>query len=173
MTVSGISHYRGGTIDEVAPLAKKLKAIYLKHGVAYRLSRFQTGPNVGDWFVVVQYADQTAYEKVQAAIAQDPECQQTFVEIATFAKRISREIVIDLDQLAEPVRQYVAQVVEIEEPRHYHSPEPIEAVSDDEAITKARQWARGECNRIVKKALLILTGGGIYGSYSEPINPDS
>src|SRR3954471_4454320 len=51
MTVSGISHYRGGTIDEVAPLAKKLKAVYLKHGVVYRLSRFQTGPNVGDWFV--------------------------------------------------------------------------------------------------------------------------
>ena len=57
MTVSGISHYRGGTIDEVAPLARKLKAVYLKHGVAYRLSRFQTGPNAGDWFVVVQYAD--------------------------------------------------------------------------------------------------------------------
>ena len=81
----------------MAPLAKKLKAVYLKHGVAYRLSRFQTGPNVGDWFVVVQYADQTAYEKAQAAIAQDPECQQTFVEIAKFTKRISREMVIDLD----------------------------------------------------------------------------
>ena len=47
----------------VAPLAKKLKAAYLKHGVAYRLSRFETGPNVGDWFVVVQYADQTAYRE--------------------------------------------------------------------------------------------------------------
>jgi hypothetical protein len=44
-----------------------------------RLSRFETGPNVGDWFVVVQYADQTAYEEAQAAIAQDPECQQIFV----------------------------------------------------------------------------------------------
>jgi hypothetical protein len=33
----------------------------------------QTGPHVGDWFVVVQYADQTAYEKAQATIAQDPE----------------------------------------------------------------------------------------------------
>jgi hypothetical protein len=97
MTISAISHYRGGTIDEVAPLAKTLKAYYLKHGVSYRLSRFQTGPNVGDWFVVVQYADQTAYEKVQAAIARDPECQQTFAEIAKFAKRISREMVIDLD----------------------------------------------------------------------------
>ena len=54
MTVSAISHYRGGTIDVVAPVAKKLKAAYLKHGVAYRLSRFETGPNAGDWFVVVQ-----------------------------------------------------------------------------------------------------------------------
>ena len=96
MTISAISHYRGGTIDEVAPLAKTLKAYYLKHGVAYRLSRFEIGPNVGDWLVVVQY-DQTAHEKLQAAIAQDPECQQTFAEIAKFAKRISREMVIDLD----------------------------------------------------------------------------
>jgi len=64
MTISAISHYRGGTIDEVAPFAKTLKAYYLKHGVAYRLSRFQTGPNAGDWFVVVQYADQAAYEKL-------------------------------------------------------------------------------------------------------------
>jgi hypothetical protein len=97
MKVSGISHYRGGTIDEVAPQAKKLKAIYLKHGVVYRLSRFETGPNVGDWFVVVQYADQAAYEKAQMAIAQDPECQGVFAEIAKFAKRISRELVVDLD----------------------------------------------------------------------------
>jgi hypothetical protein len=34
MTLSAVSHYRGGTIDVVAPLAKKLKAIYLKHGSA-------------------------------------------------------------------------------------------------------------------------------------------
>jgi hypothetical protein len=96
MTVSSISHYRGGTIDVVAPVAKKLKAAYLKHGIAYRLSRFETGPNVGDWLVVVQY-DRTDHEKLQAAIAQDPECQQAFAEIAKFAKRISQEMVIDLD----------------------------------------------------------------------------
>ena len=95
--MTSISHYRGGTIDVVAPVAKKLKAAYLKHGVAYRLSRFQTGPNVGDWFVVVQYADETAYEKAQAAIAHDPEFRQAFAEIAKFAKRISRQMVIDLD----------------------------------------------------------------------------
>jgi hypothetical protein len=95
MTVSAI--YRGGTIDVVTSVAKKLKAAYLKHGVVYRLSRFETGPNVGDWLVVVQYADQTTYEKARATIAQDPECQQAFAEIAKFAKRINRELVVDLD----------------------------------------------------------------------------
>lgn len=96
MTMSAISHYRGGTIDVVAPVAKKLKAAYLKHGIVYRLSRFETGPNRGDWLVVVQY-DQAAHEALQAAIAQDAECQQAFAEIAKFAKRISRELVLDLD----------------------------------------------------------------------------
>jgi hypothetical protein len=60
MTVSAISHYHGGIIDVVAPVAKMLKAAFLKHGVGYRLSRFQTGPNIGDWFVIVQSAAFTA-----------------------------------------------------------------------------------------------------------------
>jgi hypothetical protein len=97
MTLSAISHYRGGTIDEVTPLAKTLKAIYLKYGITYRLSRFQTGPNVGDWFVIVQYADSTAHEKAQTMFAQDSEYQHVVTEIAKVAKRINRELVIDLD----------------------------------------------------------------------------
>jgi len=97
MTLSAISQYRGGAINEVAPLARTLKAIYLRYGVGYRLSRFQTGPNEGDWFVIVTYADATAYEKAQALLAQDLECQQVFTEMAKFAKRISREMVTDLD----------------------------------------------------------------------------
>lgn len=96
MTISAISHYRGGTIDEVTPVAKKLKAAYSKLGVGYRLSRFQTGPNAGDWFVVVTYASDTADETAQS-IARAPDCQQAFAEIARFAKRISRELVVDLD----------------------------------------------------------------------------
>ena len=44
-----------------------------------------------------QYADEAASEKAQAAIAQDPECQLAFADIAKFAKRISRELAIDLD----------------------------------------------------------------------------
>lgn len=97
MTISAISLYRGGTIDVVEPLARRLKAAYLKHGIGYRLSQFQTGPNVGDWFVVVQFADQATYQQLEGAIARDSECQQIFAEIAKFATRISREMVADLD----------------------------------------------------------------------------
>jgi hypothetical protein len=96
MTISAISHYRGGTIEQVIPVAKRLKAAYLKHGIVYRLSRFESGPNAGDWFVMVT-SDQMAQDRLQAAITQDPDCQQAFAEIATFAKRISREVVVDLD----------------------------------------------------------------------------
>ena len=78
----------------MAPVARRLKAAYRKHGIVYRLSQFQTGPNTGDWFVVVQYDES---EKLQAAIAQDPVIQRAFAEIAKFAKRISRQMVIDLD----------------------------------------------------------------------------
>ena len=97
MTLSAVSHYRGGTVDEVVPLAKTLKAIYLKYGVVYRLSRFQAGPNEGDWFVMVTYADTTAYENANQLFHQDAELQQVFIEIAKFAKRIKREMMIDVD----------------------------------------------------------------------------
>ena len=60
-----------------------------KRGIAYRLSRFETEPSAGDWLVILTYA--------QAAIARDPECRQAFAEIAKFATRISRELVVDLD----------------------------------------------------------------------------
>jgi len=97
MTLSAVSHYRGGTIDVVTPLAKALKAVYLKYGVGYRLSRFETGTNAGDWLVVVQYADTAAYEKAYASFSKDPEWLQVVTEISKIAKRISRELVVDLD----------------------------------------------------------------------------
>jgi len=97
MTVSALSIYRGGTIEEVAPLARSLKAIYRRYGIGYRLSRFQTGPNEGDWLVVVTYADAAAVEKAEVVFAADQELQRVFIDIAKFARRISREVVSDVD----------------------------------------------------------------------------
>ena len=97
MTISAVSYYRGGAIDEVAPLAKRLKALYVKYGVGYRLSRVQDGPNKGDWFALVTYADATAYEMTQSQFAGDGELQQTFDDISKFARRISRQTLADVD----------------------------------------------------------------------------
>ena len=97
MSISAVSHYRGGTIDDVIPLAKRMKAVLLKHGVDYRLGRVETGPNAGDWLTIVRYTDRAAYDKAQESFGQDPEYQQTVTEIAKFATRINRELVIDLD----------------------------------------------------------------------------
>ena len=96
MTLSAISRYRGGAIDDMEPLAQALKAIYIKYGIGYRLSRVQSGPNEGDWLVIVTYADAIAYEKAQALFSQDAELQQVFIKISKFASRISREMVVDV-----------------------------------------------------------------------------
>src|ERR1041385_105840 len=96
MTISAVSYYRGGTVDVVTPLAKALKAAYVKHGVGYRLSRFETGPNAGDWLVITT-CEESIQDATKAAIDKDPEFQRIFAEIAKFATRMSREMVLDLD----------------------------------------------------------------------------
>jgi hypothetical protein len=47
MPVSAISHYRGGTVESVTPLARKMKAVLAKYGATYHASRFEAGPNAG------------------------------------------------------------------------------------------------------------------------------
>jgi hypothetical protein len=97
MTLSAVSHYRGGTLEDVAPASATLKAAYARYGIGYQLSRFETGPNAGDWLVIVRYANEQAYAQAQTAIAQDAACQQAFVDIARYAVRVSRELVTDID----------------------------------------------------------------------------
>lgn len=97
MPVSAISRYRGGTADQVLPLARALRAIYRRYGVEYRLARFGTDPNQGDWCVIVTYADAAAQAAADARFPDDQELQAVFHAIAGFASRISRDLVIDLD----------------------------------------------------------------------------
>jgi hypothetical protein len=37
MTISVIGFYRGGTVEDVRPLAKRMKSILLRHGVDYQV----------------------------------------------------------------------------------------------------------------------------------------
>lgn len=97
MTISSISRYRGGTPEQVLPLARALKAIYARYGVGYRLGRVEGEPNAGDWMVTVTYADAAAYEAAVARFDGDAELQAVFHAIARFAKRQSRDVVAEFD----------------------------------------------------------------------------
>lgn len=81
------------------------------------------------------------------------------------------EIWADEDEPAGPNEQYDAMLVDIIDQASSYGRETIDAASDNEAISKAREWARAECEKIGKTALLIVTGGDIHGSHSEVIEP--
>jgi hypothetical protein len=97
MTVSAVSFYRGGTMENVTPLAKRMKAILLKYGITYQVSRVQTDQTVGEWMVVVQYADETAYIKALEDFSHDPEHRQVVTEISKIVALIRRDLVVELD----------------------------------------------------------------------------
>jgi hypothetical protein len=98
MSVTVMARYKGGTQEEVTPLAKKVKAIHQKHGAElYRIGKFHTGPYIGEWLVVVRYADWAAYAKAQDSLAGDTEYQQILAQVAKFAQMTSRNFVVGLD----------------------------------------------------------------------------
>ena len=98
MSVTVMTRYKGGKQEDVTPLAKKVKAIHLKHGAeVYRIGRFHTGPYVGEWLVVVRYADWAAYAKAQGSLAGDAEYQKIGTQVAKIAEVTGRNFVVGLD----------------------------------------------------------------------------
>jgi hypothetical protein len=81
------------------------------------------------------------------------------------------EIWGDEHQPAGGEEQYEAMLVDVEDHSNSYSSDVIFASSDAEAKTKACEWASEECETIgIERALLMLTGGGIAGSYSAVID---
>ena len=70
MSVVLMNRYIGGTPNEVVPIVKEWKEIMEKNGAeSARLSRFFTGPFVGQWLFVVRYSDWAAYARSQDALS--------------------------------------------------------------------------------------------------------
>ena len=97
MTVSAVSFYRGGTVEDVTPLAKRMKAILFKYGITYQVSRIQTDQPIGEWMVVVQYANETAYAKALEDFSHDPDHRQVVRDISKIVTLIRRDLVVELD----------------------------------------------------------------------------
>ncbi len=97
MTVSAVSFYRGGTVEDVTPLARRMKAILFRYGITYQVSRVQTDQTMGEWMVVVQYADETAYAKALEEFSHDPEHRQVVADISKIVALSRRVLVVELD----------------------------------------------------------------------------
>jgi hypothetical protein len=59
-TVTSFTRIKSDKAEEMVKIAKEAKKIVEKHGAEFlRVSRFHTGPWIGDWLVVVRYPGST------------------------------------------------------------------------------------------------------------------
>ena len=72
-TVTSFTRIKSDDAEGVVKNLKEAKKIIEKHGAEFlRVSRFHTGPWIGDWLVVVRYPNWEAHGKAQEAMAKDP-----------------------------------------------------------------------------------------------------
>ena len=97
MSVTAVSFYRGGSLDQILPLAKRMNAILDRYGVSYRVSRLDAAEDLGDWLVVVRYADRAHYEAALNSFAADPEHSGAVADISKVTSLVRRVMAEDLD----------------------------------------------------------------------------
>ena len=98
MSILQLTRWKGGKHDEMVQAARAAKAIIEKHGAEFfRVSRFHTGPYVGEWLVATRYADWATYAKVQQAQADDAEYQALLSRVGAMAELTGRAVLVGID----------------------------------------------------------------------------
>jgi hypothetical protein len=101
MSVVVMNRYIGGTPNEVVPIVKEWKEIIEKNGAeSVRLSRFFTGPFVGQWLFVVRYSDWAAYARYQdamSALAEDAKFKELLERTRQIHEVTERIIAVEID----------------------------------------------------------------------------
>jgi hypothetical protein len=101
MSVVVMNRYIGGTPNEVVPIVKEWKEIMEKNGAeSARLSRFFTGPFVGQWLFVVRYSDWAAYARwqdAQSALAEDTKFKELLERTRNIHQVTERIITVEID----------------------------------------------------------------------------
>jgi hypothetical protein len=99
MTVTVVSRWTTPNVPASTALAKRSKAIWLKHGAQdARLNQVFTGQFAGQHVFVVVHADMAAYGKTQIAANASPEMQQLVAENQTLGAMLQeREILVGVD----------------------------------------------------------------------------
>ena len=97
-TVTSFTRIKSNNTEEVVKNAKEAKKIVEKHGAEFlRVSRFHTGPWIGDWLVVVRYPSWEAHGKAQEGMAKDPAWAKLLANAAKISQVMGRNITVGID----------------------------------------------------------------------------
>jgi hypothetical protein len=98
MSVSVVTYRKGGTREAVTAAAQKLKAYAEKHGAGQLVvNSVIAGSDVGQWALVVTFADWEAFGKSMKSASSDPEFAQLISGLDAAAELVSRRIVMSVD----------------------------------------------------------------------------
>jgi hypothetical protein len=98
MAITSMTRFKSDKSEEMIKAAKQAKKIVEKHGAElFRLSRFHTGPWIGEWLVVTRYSSWEVYGKAQEEMAKDPAWAKLLAHTATVAQMMGRNITVGVD----------------------------------------------------------------------------
>jgi uncharacterized protein (DUF1330 family) len=97
-TVTSLTRIKSDDAEGVVKNLKEAKKIIEKHGAEFlRVSRFHTGPWIGDWLVVVRFPNWEAHGKAQEAMAKDPAWAKMLANAAKIGQVMGRNITVGID----------------------------------------------------------------------------
>jgi hypothetical protein len=98
MAITSMTRFKSDKAEEMVKAAKQAKKIVEKHGAEFlRMSRFHTGPWIGEWLVVSRYPNWEAYGKAQEGMAKDPAWVKLLAHTAEIAQVMGRNITVGVD----------------------------------------------------------------------------
>jgi len=96
MPVTTFARWKGGNPTEIVEAAKQARTYHIKHGAeAVRLSRYHSGPFVGEWLVVAHYRDWTTYGKAVDGMTNDAEYQALVGRVMGIAQMVDRSTLVE------------------------------------------------------------------------------
>lgn len=95
MTISTLTRWKGGTADDMVSVTASAREVMMLHGAeAVSLSRFHTGPYIGEWLITARYPDWTTYGRAQDSLALDPSYQDLFGRVMGFSELTGRNLIV-------------------------------------------------------------------------------
>jgi len=98
MTVTVVTYRKGGTREAVTAAARKGQAVWEKYGAdRFMLNYVTSGPDPGQWGVVIMFASWEAFGKSMQGASSDPALYEFLSEMDAVSELVSRRILMSVD----------------------------------------------------------------------------